>query len=165
MGQKKCNCISNINMDKRFKHKLSGTRFYRIFHYIKTRCSNKKRKDYKYYGGKGIKIKWKTFIEFKNDMYKSYKEAVKKYPNDLITIERINNNKNYCKENCIWIPFKKQSSNQTSNHKITYKGQTKNLIDWSKELNINYDRLRRRLKLGWSTEKAFETKKMKNQFE
>jgi hypothetical protein len=40
----------------------------------------------------------------------------------------------------------------------TYKGVTKSLAEWCRELELNYGKTKRRLQLGWIVEKAFEEK-------
>lgn len=50
-------------------------------------------------------------------------------------------------------------NNTRHNRLIEYKGVTKTLSSWCNELGLKYDRVERRLnKLGWTIEKAFETK-------
>ena len=93
------------------KHGLSTSQFYRIFYGIKARCSNPQNQAYKTYGGKGIKCLWKSFEEFKNDMYKPYLEHIKKYGDNNVSVDRIDNNGNYCKKNCRWATKELQMFN------------------------------------------------------
>ena len=93
-----------------YSHGMYGTRFYKIYHGIKARCENKNiGKSYKWYGGKGIKILWKTFEEFRDDMYPSYLEHIKKFGEKQTTIDRIDSSKNYYKKNCRWATYKEQA--------------------------------------------------------
>lgn len=69
--------------------------------------------------------------------------------------ERIDNNGDYCPENCKWIPKAEQSSNRRNCVIVTYNGKTQNLNDWCKELGLDYKRVNNRMKkLGWTFEKA-----------
>lgn len=82
-------------------------RLYDVYHNMKQRCYNPSRPDYKYYGGRGIKVSddWlRGFKYFLQDMQSSYEEG--------LTLDRIDVNANYCKENCRWIPFEEQARNK-----------------------------------------------------
>lgn len=106
-----------------YKRKLIaqyGELYYR-FRGIKNRCQNKNQKDYHYYGGRGIKCEWKTYQDFKNDMYESYLEHKKIYGKNNTSLDRIDNNGNYCKENCRWATLKEQYKNKRNTISIRTK--------------------------------------------
>ena len=91
--QKSCGCASND-----YGHKLSGTRIYRVWASMKDRCSNKNTSAFKNYGGRGITLceEWKSFTLFNNwALSHGYKENLQ--------IDRINNDGNYCPENCRFV--------------------------------------------------------------
>ena len=113
---------------------------------MKTRCFNKNYKDYKYYGGRGIKVcnSWMKFENFFEDMGERPEGK---------TLDRIDNNGNYCKENCYWATRKEQANNRRSNRYLTYKGKTQNVSEWAEELNINKNDISNRLNLGWKIER------------
>ena len=134
------------------QHNLSYTRFYTIWRGMKKRCLNKKAKEYKRYGGRGINIcdGWLKFIGFKEDMYKSYLEHVKRYGEKNTSIERINNYLGYYKNNCKWATQYEQTRNTRRNVNITYEGETLCAMDWSKKYNIRHGLITWRLKKGLS---------------
>lgn len=154
---KSCRCSKGERIsNKKTKHGMVYTKFYKKFQSILTRCNNPKSKRYKDYGGRGIKCLWNSFEEFKDDMYESYLKHVEEFGESETTIERIDVNGNYCKENCIWATNHEQSLNQRRTCKYTYKGKTMTLWEWSRELGINYSTLKSRLKLyHWDVDKAF----------
>ena len=138
------------------KHGLSKTRLYRIFHGMKQRCYNPNNPEYKNYGGRGIKI----CPEWLNDFAEFYKWALSVGWDDNKeakeqTIERNNVNKDYCPENCRFIPISEQPLNKRDSRIITAFGETKNLSQWAEETGIPLTTIKARIdRLGWSYEKA-----------
>lgn len=96
-------------------------RFYKIWGYMKYRCTNKSCNRYKDYGGRGIKVsnQWQIYNNFYNDMWEYYIEHVKKFGEKQTTLDRINVNDDYKKENCKWSTYQEQRIN--TRNKATYK--------------------------------------------
>lgn len=132
------------------KHGMYNSRLYRIWSLMKERCYNEKRSEYKRYGGRGIKVcdEWfdsSTFIKW----------ALDNGYDDELTLDRIDNNGNYCPQNCRWISRKEQGSNKRSNRYITHNGITKTITQWANDNGLPYYILKKRIdKLGWSFERA-----------
>lgn len=107
---------------------------------MKQCCLNPNNHAYKYYGGRGITIcdRWiNNFELFIEDM--GYR------PDRSYSIERIDNNGNYCPENCKWILRSQQSRNRRNLKLITYNNKSLLLSEWCRELNLNYQMMRRRV--------------------
>lgn len=90
---------------------------YVIYWSMKSRCKHKSQVGYKYYGGRGIIVEWKTYQDFKKDMYRKYKNHLVKYGKRQTTLDRIDFNGNYSKENCRWATYKVQANNKSNNKK------------------------------------------------
>jgi hypothetical protein len=145
------------------KHNMAETRIYRIWHNVKTRCFNKNSPRYKDYGARGIRIcnEWLDFKTFYRDMSESYNKHCKKYGEKNTTLDRKNNNKNYCKENCKWSTFKEQANNKRDTHYITFNGETLSIAQMARKYSIPSGTLYRRINDGWKVEKAM-TKPLKH---
>jgi len=160
-----CGCLHKEKMKIIGKNnKIHGmdkyNKFYSKWTGIKSRCLNKNRKKYKDYGGRGIKVcnRWMNFLNFKEDMYESYKKHVKEFGEKNTTIDRINNNGNYCKENCKWSTLFEQANNKRNNNFLTYNNKTMTIAQWERKLNFYYGTLNNRINiLKWSIERAIST--------
>ena len=149
-----CGCWRNIC---RITHKMSDTKFYSVWEGIQQRCNNKNSTAYRLYGKIHRKCLWKTFEDFRDDMYESYLRHIKKYGEKNTTIDRINNDGHYSKENCRWATYKEQTRNTNRNKFLTFQGKTMCVADWTKSCNFKKDIIFSRLKLGWSVEKILTT--------
>lgn len=144
-----CGCYrSEVTSERLSTHKKFGTREYHTWAGIKHRCTNVNGIDYKDYGGRGITYcdKWSTFEGFWEDMQEGY--------SDGLSIDRINVNGNYEKSNCRWATAKEQANNMRTNLPHTYKGVTLTISQWGEKLGIPHNRIRQRLKRGWTFEDA-----------
>ena len=75
-----------------------------------------------------------------------------------MTLDRINNDKNYELGNCQWATQKVQNRNTSRNVNLVFNGETKCITDWAKFLGISEFTLRSRInKLKWSATKALST--------
>ena len=130
-------------------------RVYRIFRNMYNRCYLPTFSHYEYYGERGIKIcsEWLGKKGFDN----FYKWAMANGYADNLTIDRINNNKDYEPQNCRWVDMVEQNNNSRKNHLYTYNGETKSVAKLAKQYNIHRCVLNNRLRRGWSFEKAVST--------
>lgn len=129
---------------------------YMIWASMKQRCNNKNNSGYSNYGGRGIKVckRWETsFSNFISDMGKK--------PTTNHSIERVDNNKGYSPDNCVWATRKQQSRNKrTRVDEVVFNGETQ--TEASLRLTNGEGRriVDKRIKeLGWDIERAFTTLK------
>lgn len=113
-------------------HGKSGTRIYKIWNSMKSRCHCQSDTNYYNYGGRGITVcdEWRTdFMSFYNwSIENNYKED--------LTIERIDNNGRYEPSNCKWITSKEQHRNQRNSRCITVNGVTRLQKEWANIIGI-----------------------------
>ena len=133
-------------------HGESRTNFYSRYHGIYRRCNEVTNKDYKRYGGRGIRFLWKGYEDFKRDMYPSFLAHCKKYGKKNTQIERINVNGNYSKRNCIWTTSLGQSLNKRTSKFLTVNGVTRNYCEWAKIIGCSRQALRYRVIKGLNPE-------------
>lgn len=125
-----CGCMKKeqdrTNLTAHHSHKMSGTRLYEIWQGIKKRCYNPKDVRYDRYGGRGIRV----CDEWRDDFSTFYKWAIENGYEESLTIDRIDNNGDYCPDNCRWTNKREQARNRSSNIKITIGNATKTLTEW-----------------------------------
>lgn len=126
------------------------TKINHVWNQMHFRCGNPKARQYKDYGGRGIKVceRWDSLQAFIDDMG----------PRPTGTsIERIDNDGDYCPENCRWATKIEQMANTRRTVWITARGKTMTLPQWAKELGVPASRLNSRCrKYGWSDEEVIE---------
>ena len=150
---KSCGCWNRERASKSLlTHGMSRTRPYRIWYNMKKRCNDINSSSFKNYGGRKIMYdkKWENFIGFWEDMNIGY--------SNLLSIDRIDNNGNYCKENCQWSDKLTQSNNTRRNRIFTFNGKTQNITQWENEFGIKPGTVSSRIKRGWTIENALKQK-------
>lgn len=114
---------------------------------MRGRCERPEDKDFAKYGGRGIQVcaEWsESFIAFYRDMG----------PRPAGTsIERIDNEGHYCKENCRWATPTEQTRNRRNALNVEIEGETKPLTEWCKQTGVNYFTAHRKLRREGKTPK------------
>jgi len=124
---------------------------------MKTRGNNPKRADYKYYGGKGIKVcdRWSSFEAFLEDMEDPFQEG--------LTLDRRDGDGDYCPENCKWSTKEEQANNMSNNLNLTYKGVVYTEAELSRAFGIKRTTVQARRNRGWSVKEIVEGRSDKNE--
>lgn len=131
-------------------HGMSHDIKYRRYRNMLDRCHNSNHRDYKYYGGRGIKVcaRWKG------------KAGLEHYLNDMgerpegKALGRKNINGGYNPDNCRWVTPKEQCNNKRNNITVEYNGKKQSLSQWADQTGILRSVLYGRLKMGWSAKKT-----------
>lgn len=112
---------------------------------MKNRCDNPTYWAYKHYGGRGISYdpRWNDFGEFLSDMGER--------PGKQYSLDRIDNDADYTKDNCRWVTQKEQVSN--SSRVINAKVTAEMLAHSKVSMALVYKRIRN----GWSVDDALNT--------
>lgn len=131
--QKTCGCGKSKRMtEMNTKHGDCNTRLYRTWCNMKSRCQNENEKDFKWYGGKGVKVckEWEEFEHFK-------KWAIENGYEENLTIDRVDSGKDYCPENCRFIPLEENIRRAVEKHILNASGRSLNVRQWGKELGMS----------------------------
>lgn len=134
-----CGCEFKKRMSVRVTtHGLSRSKTYKLWQSMVDRCKNPLNKAYKNYGGRGIRVcdRWLKFEGFYSDMGDRP---------DGLTLERVDNDGDYCLENCRWASYKEQLRNTRRNRFIEYSGESRCIAEWAEILGVNQSLLRRKI--------------------
>ena len=126
-----------------YRHGLHGTREYRIWKAMRTRCNNPNMSRYHRYGGRGISIcpEWDDFNTFFRDMGPCP---------EGYSIDRIDNDGNYTPENCRWADNMTQSANRSQAKLHEHDGLALTPRGWANHLGVTYGCVRSALRRGVS---------------
>lgn len=107
----------------RLRHILSG---------MMDRCFNKKDKAYRWYGAKGIKV----CDDWVNNPISFEEWSISNGYDDSLTIDRINENDDYCPENCRWVTNKDNAKYKSTTKMITVNSQSHTGREWANVLGV-----------------------------
>lgn len=130
------------------------SRTYNSWSNMVRRCTQPYHHKYYLYGAKGITVcdEWLDFSNFLRDMGERPEGK---------TLDRINGEIGYSKENCRWATPKEQQRNIKTNLMLTYNGITKTIADWADEYKIGRETLKYRIRSGWDLTLALTHKATK----
>ena len=148
---KYASCVKNGCRFTHHKHGLCRRPEFHVWITINQRCNNKGNHKYPIYGGRGIKIckRWSEFVNFYADMGPR--------PSPLHSIDRIDNDGNYCPENCRWATKEIQANNRRTNIYVTHKGERVSVTQLERRLGVRCNSIGQRLRRGWSINRATQS--------
>lgn len=148
-----CGCFHREQTSKASKtHGKTFERVYKSWTGMRSRCNDPNHNRFRNYGGRGIKVcdSWlNSFEQFYLDMGDQ--------PSGKHSLDRINTDGDYCKENCRWATSIQQQNNTTRNHHLKLKGVTRTVAEWGRVLGFSPHTIHTRLRAGWSTSEALTT--------
>jgi hypothetical protein len=152
MQTQSCGCwFIEVAREKGLKKKIHGmtrTTEYRTWSCMKSRCYNDQDKKWDRYGGRGIKIQHDWI-----DSFEAFYRDMGPKPRGM-TIDRINTNGDYTKDNCRWATQKTQQNNRTNNKILVVNGEAMTMQLASEKYGISSDKVQQRLKRGWTEMQA-----------
>jgi hypothetical protein len=150
-----CGCWKDEKTGARMKkHGFSKNNMYYRYRAMIRRCYDPLHKEFHNYGGRGIKVcdRWLNSVE-------NYMEDMGEAPFYMASIDRIDNDGDYFKENCHWATKKEQSINRRTTKMIEFNGESLCLADWARKLGFDKQVVQKRLKRGWTVEEAIKSPK------
>ena len=126
-----------------YKHGMHGTKIHNTWRGMLDRCYNPNNIGFDHYGGRGIKVceRWHNFENFYEDVSK-----LENFGRAGYTLDRIENDKDYCPSNVRWADRNTQNRNTSRNVKVIYNGVEMCLKDAAEKSGINYQTLQGRYK-------------------
>lgn len=137
-----------------YKHGQTGTRLYRIWSNMKTRCFNPNTNRHHIYLDRGISI----CDEWKHDFNTFYEWSMCNGYTDELTLDRKNNYLGYSPDNCRWVSYRTQSLNKRNVPVYEYKGVCFYQADVPTLFGIKRTTFQARLRRGWSIDEAINRK-------
>ena len=140
--RKSCGCLHRCPIGKHGQARAGKeTKTYMIWKSMVGRCTSDKSTAYKYYGAIGITVseEWLTFENFFADMGECPKG---------LSLERVDNNAGYSKDNCIWASREVQANNKSNNRFIEVDGVKKSMSQWARHIGMSIQTLSWRINEG-----------------
>ena len=116
---------------------------YEVWRNMIRRCTRETHPDYDAYGARGISVcrEWMSFETFIRDMGER--------PSPSHSLDRFDNDGDYCPGNCRWATAEQQNRNRRNNRWITVDDQTMLLSEWAELAGVHPSTIHKRLKRGW----------------
>lgn len=148
-----CGCLHREKTGLLFRtHGMAHSSEYKCWSGMLQRCNNPQSKSYAAYGGRGIAVcdTWtESFLAFYADMGTK--------PSSRHSIDRIDNDGMYCKENCRWATYRQQQNNKRASRILTVDGVSCSMTEWANKVGMEPHTLLNRLNRGWPVAVAVNT--------
>jgi hypothetical protein len=141
-------------------HGMSGESTHSTWSTMIQRCTNPHNRKYPRYGGRGIEV----YAEWRHD-FQAFHDHVSRLPNygePNHTLDRIDNDGNYEPGNVRWADPITQRRNNRNLTLLTFNGETQCLTDWAEQTGIDRRTIMKRIRRGWTIERALNTPSMSN---
>lgn len=168
-GVSSCGClkVENSGFQKGDAHwafkdgerDVAKNKLYRVWAHMIRRCSNSHDKGWENYGGRGIKVLWNSYEEFRDDMKDSFLSHEKEHGGRNTSLDRIDVNGHYCKANCRWATQKEQTRNTRRTVFIEIDGEKRRLAEVKEQ---NGKQFATRIMNGWDKRDFSDGKKHLN---
>lgn len=134
--------------------KPKARKSYVRYHKMLARCYNLNDLMYHRYGGRGITVcdRW-----LGKGGYDRFMDDMGECPDPSLSIDRIDNNKGYSKENCRWACRQTQNRNTGRNRLVEIDGVAKCIEEWASVSGVSSHCIAKRLKRGWAAQEAVYT--------
>lgn len=153
---KSCGCFKRDRSSETNRvHGATETQEYRIWSGMKTRCFNTTRREYRFYGARGITVcdRWVNGEDGKTG-FECFLADLGSRPSERHSLERDDNDGPYSPQNCRWATKPEQLRNRRGTVLISHNGLTKTAEEWSQDTGIAASEIRRRIKRGWAPARA-----------
>ena len=144
-----CGCRTRGGIgDRTRRHGMSGSLIYGVWQAMVRRCHNPNTDSFQSYGGRGILVcdRWRTFEGFIADMG---------MPPAGMTLDRIDCDKGYSKDNCRWASWTTQQRNRRNNRILAMDGKSATMAEWAQVTGLSESAIRVRVdRLGWDVRRA-----------
>lgn len=160
-----CGCARLAGLELRRTHGEAAhgvvTPEYKAWHNIKQRCENPRERSFRNYGARGVYI-----CDGWRERFDAFLADVGRRPTDGHSIDRVDNDGSYtcgrCADcvakgaamNCKWSTLSEQNCNRRGNRKVTARGETLTIAEWSRKTGIPHETITARLRRGATGEEA-----------
>jgi hypothetical protein len=136
----------------RERHGMNNTPEHRAWVGMKQRCTNQRKRDYQWYGARGITVCAEWTLSFS-----AFYAHIGPRPTPAHSVDRIDGKKGYEPGNVRWATKQEQIENTSVVRMVEIDGRTQSLSAWAREMGLPRGQINGRLNAGWSVREAILT--------